>query len=80
MTRREVIGSMKKLLTVALVFVFALALVFALGCNKKEEMPATESGAESGMEQTTPEGGMMMDSTSTMASPDSAMAPAEGTH
>lgn len=68
---------MKKLLTVALVLVFALALVFALGCNKKEEAPATESG----MEQTTPEGGMPMDTTSTMA-PDSAAAaaPAEGTH
>lgn len=72
---------MKKLLTVALVLVFALALVFALGCNKKEEAPATEGGAESGMEQTTPEGGMPMDTTSTMA-PDSAAAaaPAEGTH
>jgi hypothetical protein len=70
---------MKKLLTLALVFVFALALVFALGCNKKEEMPATESGTEGGMEQTTPEGGMTADST-TMAAPDSAMAPAEGTH
>lgn len=69
---------MKKLLTLALVFVFALALVFALGCNKKEEMPATES--EGGMEQTMPEGGMDMDSTGTMASPDSAMAPAEGSH
>ena len=53
---------MKKLLTVALVFVFALALVFALGCNKKEEAPATE-GTTSGMETTTPEGGMPMDST-----------------
>ncbi|HSQ59154.1 MAG TPA: hypothetical protein VLT84_01760 [Acidobacteriota bacterium] len=63
---------MKKFLTVALVFVFALALVFALGCNKKEEAPATESG----MEQTTPEGGMPMDTTSTMTSPDSAA----GTH
>jgi hypothetical protein len=61
---------MKKLLTVALVFVFALALVFALGCNKKEEAPAT-----SGMETTTPaEGGMAMDSTATMATPDSAAA------
>ncbi len=71
---------MKKLLTLALVFVFALALVFALGCNQKEEMPATESGADGGMEQTTPESDMMMDSSATMASPDSAMAPAEGTH
>jgi hypothetical protein len=69
---------MKKLLTLALVFVFALALVFALGCNKKEEMPATE-GADGGMEQTMPEGDMGMADT-TMASPDSAMAPAEGTH
>lgn len=58
---------MKKLLTVALVFVFALALVFALGCNKKEEAPATE-GATSGMESTTPaDGGMATDSTATMA-------------
>lgn len=57
---------MKKLLTLALVFVFALALVFALGCSQKEETPATEGGAESGMEQTMPEGdmGMGMDSTS----------------
>jgi hypothetical protein len=54
---------MKKLLTVALVFVFALALVVALGCNKKEEAPATEGGATSGMETTTP----MADSTATMA-------------
>ena len=44
---------MKKLLTVTLVFVFALALVFALGCNKKEE-PAPEGGMEQGMEQSTP--------------------------
>jgi len=44
---------MKKLLTVTLVFVFALALVFALGCNKKEE-PATEGGMDQGMEQSTP--------------------------
>ncbi|HKQ19866.1 MAG TPA: hypothetical protein VJW75_08990 [Candidatus Eisenbacteria bacterium] len=44
---------MKKLLTVTLVFVFALALVFALGCNKKEE-PATEGGMDQGMEQTPP--------------------------
>jgi len=43
---------MKKLLTVTLVFVFALALVFALGCNKKEE-PATE-GMDQSMEQSTP--------------------------
>ena len=69
---------MKKLLTLALVFVFALALVFALGCNQKEEMPATEGGADGGMEQTMPEGDAMMDSAATMA--DSAMAPAEGTH
>jgi hypothetical protein len=59
---------MKKLLTVALVFVFALALVFALGCNKKEEAPATEGGATSGMETTTPSAS---DSTATMATPDS---------
>jgi hypothetical protein len=72
---------MKKLLTVALVFVFALALVFALGCNKKEEAPATESGAAGGMEQTTPSaGGMATDSMSTMAHPDSTAAPAAGTH
>ena len=57
---------MKKLLTVALVFVFALALVFALGCNKKEEAPATD--ATSGMETTTPpDAGMPMDSTNMMA-------------
>lgn len=56
---------MKKLLTVALVFVFALALVFALGCNKKEEAPAD---ATSGMETTTPpDAGMPMDSTNMMA-------------
>jgi hypothetical protein len=67
---------MKKLLTLALVFVFALALVFALGCNKKEETPATESGTQGGMEQTMPEGGAMADSTAAM--PDSTMAPAEG--
>lgn len=71
---------MKKLLTVALVFVFALALVFALGCNKKEEAPATE-GATSGMETTTPaDGGMTMDTTATMAAPDSAAAAAGTTH
>ena len=62
---------MKKLLTVALVFVFALALVFALGCNKKEEAPATDSGATSGMESTTPAAGGAMDSTATMATPES---------
>jgi hypothetical protein len=62
---------MKKLLTVALVFVFALALVFALGCNKKEEAPATEGGATSGMETTTPAAGGT-DSMATMATPDSA--------
>ena len=56
---------MKKLLTVALVFVFALALVFALGYNKKEEAPATD--ATSGMETTTPDAGMPMDSTNMMA-------------
>jgi uncharacterized protein YcfL len=61
---------MKKLLTVALVFVFALALVFALGCNKKEEAPATDSGATSGMESTTPAAGGAMDSTA-MATPES---------
>ena len=62
---------MKKLLTVALVFVFALALVFALGCNKKEEAPATD--ATSGMETTTPaDGGMATDTTA--ATPDSAAA------
>ena len=64
---------MKKLLTVALVFVFALALVFALGCNKKEEAPATEGGATSGMETTTPaDGGMATDSTA--MSPDTTAA------
>jgi hypothetical protein len=64
---------MKKLLTVALVFVFALALMVALGCNKKEEAPATE-GATSGMETTTPaDGGMAMDTTA-MAAPDTAAA------
>jgi uncharacterized lipoprotein YehR (DUF1307 family) len=62
---------MKKLLTVALVFVFALALVFALGCNKKEEAPATEGGATSGMESTTP---MATDSMATMAPTDSTAA------
>jgi len=44
---------MKKLLTVTLVFVFALALVFALGCNKKEET-ATEGTMDQSMEQSTP--------------------------
>jgi hypothetical protein len=61
---------MKKLLTLTLVFVFALALVFALGCNKKQEEPA--SSTESGMEQTTPPAGGMADS-SGMAMPDSSM-------
>jgi hypothetical protein len=44
---------MKKLLTVTLVLVFACALVFALGCNKKK---AEETGMEGGqqMEQTSP--------------------------
>ncbi|HEX7078180.1 MAG TPA: hypothetical protein VF363_07155 [Candidatus Eisenbacteria bacterium] len=55
---------MKKLLTLTLVFVFALALVFALGCNKKQEEPA--SSTESGMEQTTPPAGGMADSTAAM--------------
>lgn len=69
---------MKKLLTVTLVFVFALALVFALGCNKKEE-PATEGTTDQSMEQSTP---AATDSMS-MAAPDSAMgggAPAAGGH
>ena len=43
---------MKKLLTVTLMFVFAMALVFALGCSKKQET-TTETGT-TGMEQTTP--------------------------
>jgi hypothetical protein len=61
---------MKKLLTLTLVFVFALALVFALGCAKKqEEQPA---GTESGMEQTTPPAGGMADSTAP-AAPDTSM-------
>ena len=64
---------MKKLLTVTLVFVFALALVFALGCNKKEE-PATEGTTDQSMEQSTPA------ATDSMAAPDSAMAPAGGGH
>lgn len=62
---------MKKLLTLTLVFVFALALVFALGCNKKQEEPAS-SGTESGMEQTTPPAGGMADSTAP-AAPESTM-------
>ncbi len=45
---------MKKLLTVTLVFVFALALVFALGCNKKEEPASTEGSMDQSMEQSTP--------------------------
>jgi len=57
---------MKKLLTVTLVFVFALALVLAIGCSQKE--PAMDSGA--GMDQATPssESGMMMDTTGAMMS------------
>jgi hypothetical protein len=43
---------MKKLLTVTLMFVFAMALVFALGCSKKTEQTNSETGT--GMEQTTP--------------------------
>jgi hypothetical protein len=57
---------MKKLLTIALVYVYALALVFALGCTQKEEA-ATE---ESGMEQTMPEGDMGMGMDSTSMNPD----------
>ncbi len=55
---------MKKILTVTLVFVFALALVLAIGCAKKET-PATES-QEQGMQSTTPDtsaAAMPMDST-----------------
>ena len=63
---------MKKLLTVTLVFVFALALVFALGCNKKEEPASTEGSMDQSMEQSTPA------ATDSMAAPDSAMAPAGG--
>jgi len=58
---------MKKLLTVTLVFVFALALVFALGCNKKEEPASTEGSMDQSMEQSTP---AATDSMST-AAPDS---------
>jgi hypothetical protein len=54
---------MKKILTVVLVFVFAFALVFALGCNKKEETSVTSE-----TQTTTPaDGGMPMDSTNSMA-------------
>jgi len=58
---------MKKLLTVTLVLVFACALVFALGCNKKK---AEETGMEGGqqMEQTSPPAGGMTDSTGAMMS------------
>lgn len=63
---------MKKLLTVALVFVFALALVFALGCNKKEETSVTNEGGTT-TETTTPaDGGMATDSTA--MSPDTTAA------
>ena len=54
---------MTKLLTVTLMFVFAMALVFALGCSKKQETTNTETGT--GMEQTTPP----MTDTTGMAAP-----------
>ena len=54
---------MKKLLTVTLVLVFALALVFALGCNKKEA-PA-ETSTEQGMDSSMPATGDSMSTTTT---------------
>ena len=59
---------MKKLLTISLVFVFALALVLAIGCAKKEQPAMEGGGTEQGMEQsTTP------DTTSTMTTDSTAM-------
>lgn len=62
---------MKKLLTITLVFVFTLALVFALGCAKKEEPASTEGGMDQSMEQSTPAAGT--DTTGGMMAPDTAM-------
>lgn len=63
---------MKKLLTVTLVLVFAVALVLALGCTKKAEQTGTEG--QGTMEQTpAPEGGMTDTTGHQMAAPESAM-------
>lgn len=65
---------MKKLLTVTLVLVFAVALVLALGCTKKAEQTGTEG--QGTMEQTPApgsEGGMTDTTGHQMAAPESAM-------
>jgi hypothetical protein len=66
---------MKKLLTVTLVLVFAVALVLALGCTKKAEQTGMEG--QGTMEQTPASGGTEAGTTDTtghqMAAPESAM-------
>ncbi len=65
---------MKKILTVTLILVFAVALVLALGCSKKAEQGTEGQGT---MEQTpagsTSQGGMTDSTGKTMAAPESAM-------
>jgi hypothetical protein len=65
---------MKKLLTVTLILVFAVALVLALGCTKQAEQTGTEG--QGTMEQTPAsgmEGGMTDTTGQMMAAPESAM-------
>jgi hypothetical protein len=64
---------MKKILTVTLILVFACALVFALGCNKKAEQTGMEGGQQMEQSTETPAAGTM-DSTgaATTTAPDSA--------
>ncbi|HLG42896.1 MAG TPA: hypothetical protein VI643_05985 [Planctomycetota bacterium] len=64
---------MKKVLTVTLVLVFACALIFALGCNKKAEETGMEGGQTMEQSTETPPAGGMMDSTgAATAAPDTA--------
>jgi hypothetical protein len=59
---------MKKILTVTLVLVFACALIFALGCNKKAEQTGMEGGQQ--MEQTPPAAGTMDSTGAATTAPD----------
>ena len=51
---------MKKLLTITLVLVFALALVLAIGCSKKEQTSSEGSNMEQGTQQAAPADTMNM--------------------
>ena len=73
--RKEVITSMKKLISLALCL--GLALAFAAGCKKKEEAPAPAAPA---VEQKAPEQKPMSSAKAPEAAPAAPAAPAEKKH